>query len=349
MKEYITAEQIAKGKLIDPVQRIKLMSPDDWETLIEEWLDVKNKYIMVERVGGAGDMGRDVIAYIEDPKNNPNYKWDCYQCKHYHLPLSPSKVWIEFGKLLYYTFKKEFPIPEKYYFVAPLGIGSSLSTLLDDSESLKNGLKENWEKYCKNKIAENEEITLENDFLEYFNEFDFSIFDKTLSKTIVKEHKNHRNYLLRFGGGLPSRIDMLVPAVDEDTNLRYIEQLVKAYNSDSTDTITNVEDIEAKNHSNHFENARKSFYKVEELRVLSRDNLPERVFNDFQDEIYLEVSDTANDDFDNGFKKVKAVEKEARKTMIRSNPLKEVCTNWDMIGMCHHFVEESKISWIDDE
>lgn len=83
--------------------------------------------------------------------------------------------------------------------------------------------------------------------------------------------------------------------------------------------------------------------------MLSRDNLPERVFNDFQDEIYLEVSDIANDDFDNGFKKVKAVEKEARRTMIRSNPLREVCTNWDMIGMCHHFVEESKISWIDDE
>ena len=142
---------------------------------------------------------------------------------------------------------------------------------------------------------------------------------------------------------------MPLPTIEEDKNLRYINQLVKAYNSDSLDAINQVDDIELKKYKEHFENARKNFYKVEELKVLSRDNLPERVFNDFQKEILLEVSDTANEDFDNGFKKVKAVEKEARRTNIRSNPLKEVCGTWDMMGMCHHFVEESKISWVDDE
>ena len=349
MNEYITAEQIASGKLIDPIQRIKLMPPDEWEILIEEWLDAKGEYISVEQIGRAGDMGRDVIAYIEDSKDNPNYKWDCYQCKHYDKPLAPSNIWSEFGKLLYYTFKKKFPIPQKYYFVAPLGIGSSLSTLLDNSEALKKGLKENWTKYCKKEITKKEVILLENDFLEYFDKFDFSIFDKTVAKTIVQEHKKHHNHLLRFGGGLPSRMDIEVPSLDEDKNLRYVNQLVKAYNSASNNVIAKVEDIELTQHIEHFNQARKSFYKVEELKVLSRDNLPERVFNDFEEEIYTVISDKLYDDFENGFKKVRAIEKEARGTIIRSNPLQKVCINLDMIGVCHHFVNEEKISWVEDE
>ena len=350
MNEYITAEQIAKGNLPKSIERIRRMSPDDWEILIEEWLDVTGKYLKVERIGGAGDMGRDVIAYIEDPKNNPTYKWDCYQCKHYDKPLTPSDIWSEFGKLIYYTYKKEFPIPNNYYFVAPRDLGTKLSTLLDNSENLKEQIKENWDKYCKKKITEKEEISLENDFLEYFNMFDFSIFDKTVSKTIIEEHKKHRNHLVQFGGGLPSRnLNYNIPSVEEDKHLRYIIQLTKAYNSDSINIINTVYDINLKKYKEHFENARKSFYKVIELKGFSRDNLPEKVFNNFQEEIYLEVSDIANDDFDNGFKKVKAVEKEARRTIIRSNPLKEVCTNIDMIGMCHHFVEELKINWVEDE
>jgi len=349
LNEYITSERTGSGKPIDPIQRIKLMPPYEWEVLIEEWLDATNKYVKVEQIGGAGDLGRDVIAYIEEPKDNPDYKWDCYQCKHYDKPLSPSQIWSEFGKLLYYTFKKEFPIPQKYYFVAPLGIGSKLSSLLDNSKLLKKGLEKNWEKYCQNEITKTEEILLENEFLEYFNKFDFSIFDKTVSKTIIEEHKKHRNHLLTFGGGLPPRIDIPLPSLEEDKNLRYVEQLIKAYNSDTENEINTVEDIEQPKYKSHFQKARKSFYKVEELKVLSRDNLPERVFNDFQEEIDSVISDILYDDFDNGFEKAKAIEKEARGTIIHSNPLKKVCGNLDMIGMCHHFVEESRISWIDDE
>ena len=112
MKHNITAHQVLVGTQIEPIQRIQIMSADDWEVLVEEWLEIKqSNYIKIERLGGAGDMGRDVVAYIDNPKDNPDsYNWDCYQCKHYANSLAPSNIWVEFGKLLYYTFNNEFPV-----------------------------------------------------------------------------------------------------------------------------------------------------------------------------------------------------------------------------------------------
>lgn len=109
---YTTSYHTTYGKTILPIKRVELFSPDEWEEFIEEWLDVKkNEYLEVERLGGAGDKGRDVIAYITDKKKS-NYKWDCYQCKHYSAPLTPTQVYVEFGKIIYYTFKNEYPVPK---------------------------------------------------------------------------------------------------------------------------------------------------------------------------------------------------------------------------------------------
>lgn len=350
MAEYITSQQVSIGKQIDPIHRIKLMSPDEWEILTEEWLDMKSEYHSTERIGGSGDMGRDVIAYINNPKeNSTNYEWDCYQCKHYNKPLSPSDIWTEFGKLIYYTFIKEFPSPNVYYFVAPQGIGGSLSSLLQDDIKLKEAIKGAWEKYCQDEITKTQRVPLSDDLLEYFNHFDFSIFDKITPKIIVQEHKIHSNHLLRFGGGLPTRKSIEIPSIETDENLRYVEQLVKAYDSDSIDLIHEVKHIEGSKYNRHFKDSRKSFYKAEELRALTRDNLTEQVFEYFKEDVCDGIINKSEEDFDNGYKKVKAVESEASKIIIDSNPLKEACRPADKKGACHHLVNDKKISWIEDE
>jgi len=161
-KRPITAQNISVGKQIEPLKRVFLFSADEYEEFIEEWLDTKKeKYFKIEKNAGAGDMGRDIIAYIEDPKNNPiKYKWDCYQCKHYNNPLMPSDVWVEFAKIIYYTFTKEYPVPEKYYFVPPKGVGTTLSALLSNHLKLKIELQKNWDKYCKCNITTKQHIEL---------------------------------------------------------------------------------------------------------------------------------------------------------------------------------------------
>ncbi len=346
---YITAQQLSQGKYIHPIDIIKLMSSDEWEKFTEEWLDLKkDKYIKTERIAGAGDMGRDVIAYITDPKKNPlKYEWDCYQCKHYDHPLRPSDIWVEFGKIIYYTFKSIYPVPNKYYFVAPQGIGTSLTKLLQDVSKLKEEVKKNWDKHCKEKITKKKNILLKTDLLAYFESFDFSIFDSIAPKVIIKEYREHPNYLVRFGGQLPPRPTVDIP--DKIESLRFIEQLIKSYNTNSSNEILSVKDISLKSHKIHFENARKSFYKAEELRILNRDNLPDGIFENLKEDIYDGVLSKSLEEFDDGYKKVIAVESEAIKLPIESNPLKDVCQTIDKKGLCHHLVNDERLTWVEED
>jgi hypothetical protein len=45
------------------------------------------------------------------------------------------------------------------------------------------------------------------------------------------------------------------------------------------------------------------FHFVEQLRVLYRDSLPKDTFEDFQDDIYNGISNTLDENYDDGFKK----------------------------------------------
>jgi hypothetical protein len=87
-----------------PIDRMRSFSEDQFEDMVYEWVDgyLKTEYALVYRCGGAGDKGRDVIAYVSEDMNNS--EWDNYQCKHYNRPLYPGDIWIELGKLCYYTY-----------------------------------------------------------------------------------------------------------------------------------------------------------------------------------------------------------------------------------------------------
>ena len=350
MNEYnITAQQVSQGAYVSPIDRLKLISADDWEKLTEEWVDLKKDvYLKSERPAGAGDMGIDIVAYITDPKSNPqNYEWDCYQCKRYNHSLSPSDIWIELGKIIYYTFRGKYPIPKKYYLIATQGIGTKLNKKLQDVSILKEELKDNWENHCKKKITTTEEIILEGNLLRYYDSFDFSIFDSIAPKIIIEEYKKHEKYLIRFGGSLPPRPTVEIPRKIE--GLRYIDQLVKSYNTNSVDEISNVDDISSLSYKGHFEDARKSFYKAEELRMLNRDSLPDGIFENLKENIYDGVSSKSREEFDDGYKKVLAIESEATKIPIESNPLKDACQTIDKKGLCHHLVNDEKLTWVEDD
>ena len=350
MNEVITAQQISQGAYVSPIDRLKIMNAEDWEKFTEEWLDLKvGMYIKTERLAGAGDMGRDIVAYITNPEENPSsYEWDCYQCKYYKSPLSPSNIWVEFGKLIYYTFNSKYPIPKKYYFIAPQGIGTSLTKLLQNSSTLKKDIKKNWDKYCKTKITDKEEVLLECALLDYFESFDFSIFSSIAPKVIIEEYKtSSSDFLTRFGGQLPPRPIVSIPNEIED--LRYIDQLVKSYNTNSATEILNVNEILSVSYKGHFEDARKSFYKAEELRMLNRDSLPDGIFENLKDNIYDGVSSKSREKFDDGYKKVLAIESESTKIPIESNPLKDACQTIDKKGLCHHLVNDKRLTWVEED
>jgi len=350
MADYLSYEDTLIGPHLDAIKAIRSYSGEEWEEFIEEWLDIKKEsYVEVERLGGAGDMGRDVVAYIN--KNNPNYEWDCYQCKHYQDSLAPNKVWVEFGKIIYYSFKGEYPKPNKYYFVAPKGVGTKLSDLLNNQVNLKNELMQVWDDKCKDEIA-NSSIELVGDFLDYFNNFDFSIFGRVQVKDVIKEHKKHQNHIRKFGGGLPAREKRKpIPTAVQSYEVRYTQQLTLAYNSDKeTNSFTTVDDFKGDSiYDGHFNRARESFHNAEQLRNFSRDNLGQDVFDDLQEEIYQRVVDIADEDTENGFKKAKEVEAKAMELVIESNALKSRCLVTDKKGICHQLVNDNRFNWVKDD
>lgn len=353
MPNKIYADELTQGKPVKPIAQILLYSPEEWEEFIEEWLDIKKtEYVETERFGGAGDKGRDVVAYIN--KTKPNYQWDCYQCKHYNKAISPTNVYVEFGKIIYYTFLEDYPVPNKYYFVAPKGTGASLTDLLNNPEKLKQALKDNWNQYCKTNITTVEEVELVDDFLTYYDEFDFSIFDKIQPKAIIEEiqQKDNAKYLKRFSGLLPHREEIEKPPSDiQEYEIIYTKQLIGAYNTDkaendfkSTDDISSVTP-----YKQHFDRARESFHTAEQLRNFSRDSLGEKAFNDLQKEIYDGIVDTVEDTEANRFKVVKQSESKATSLAIESNPLKNRCEVIDKKGICHQLVNDKKLKWVEDE
>lgn len=144
--------------------------------------------------------------------------------------------------------------------------------------------------------------------------------------------------------------DINIPSIQKEKNLHYINQLIKSYNSDSSDLIEILEDIENSKYDRHLKTARKSFHMAETLRNFSRDNLPEDTYEDFQDDIYEGIINTVEDDYENAFKKVKATENESTRIAIDSYPIKEnKCKTIERKGVCHQLVNDDRISWIDNE
>jgi hypothetical protein len=73
----LRADHVAAGPHIPPEKRITLYSPEEWEIFIREWCEsLKTRYVSAERLGGANDQGRDVVA-LTQPLGTQG-PWDNY-------------------------------------------------------------------------------------------------------------------------------------------------------------------------------------------------------------------------------------------------------------------------------
>jgi len=330
------------GKYIPPIEIIKLYSDDKWEDFITEWVNSLDKqYERVERLGGAGDMGRDIVAYINEAD------WDNYQCKHYNHPLHPSDIWIELGKLVYYTFIDEFSCPQNYYFIAPQGAGTTLSNLLKKPDLLKTKLIENWDSHCKSKITKTLDIPLDAALRTHLDNIDFSIFGYIPPLTIIDQHATTRYHVDRFDLSLPPRPPSEnPPEKPTSSEIPYIEKLMEAYGDHKNCIITTVDDIHDENLREHYKYSRIQFYSAESLKNFSRDSLPDREFEKLQEEIYDGIRDDIHDEHEDGYRRVRAVVKTARELQISHPLVPSICVK-DRGGICHQLAnDKDEIRWV---
>lgn len=343
----VAASQLIHGPSIPPQQRILTYSPDQWEDFVLEWAHycLKEEYKQVQRFAGAGDMGIDVIGFVDDL--DLQGMWDNYQCKRYPKPLTPSDVWAEFGKIIWYSYKDEYSVPRRYYFVSPWGAGTKLSRMLGNATQLKKELIENWDKSVKGEITSTQNVPLDAALREYVDNFDFSIFKAKTALQLIDAHRATPVHAARFGGGLPARpVAGRPPAEIAPTESRYAIQLFGAYGEHTGTSINDLSELSVPKLKEHFKRQREAFYEAESLRVFARDNVPQGTFESLQDDIYDGVIDTHDDDHNDGFQKVLSVTKAARNMQITANALIS-CTNpKDRDGICHQLVNEERLHWI---
>lgn len=342
----LTADLVASGLPVHPEDRVRLFSADQWERFVHEWVDsLRDEYELVERCGGAGDMGRDVIATVKDG----NGAWDNFQCKHYEKALTPGDVWVELGKLAYYTLKGEYSYPRRYYFVAPQGVGPKLSNLLKKPDKLRDDLLASWDKACRAAITKTEIVECDAVMKAHIASLDFSIFQTMPLLRIIEGHAKTRWYAARFGGGLPPRPEPLAPpSVPGANEAVFVGELRRAYAQHLKQDVNDL-DKGLANHDDlreHFNDARVEFYSAEGLRTFSRDTLPLGAFEKLQDEVHFGIKDEERGDHADGYRRVLAVVKTARALQLTSNPLTTRIHTRDRGGICHQLANDGKVRWV---
>lgn len=341
--------EILTGNVVPPLDRLSIVDEDTYEDMVLEWLTFyEDKYEKLMSFGGSGDKGRDVIAYT----SVANDEIEFYQCKHYKNALTPDDVYLEFGKLIYYTLNKHYTSPKKYFFVAPHGIGAKLQGLIDNSTLLKSTLISKWDDKCKSKITSIKDIPLDTTITNYINAFNFTIVSSVEPIKFIEDYKKTNYFAYRFGGGLQKTRKNITtsPTTIGSNEIPYIKNIYDAYSSRLKITINSETDFNSDvNLTNHFLRQRNNFYHADSLEQFSRDALPPGniAFKELKEEVLEQVIEVyeSNTHID-GVEKMDETIKMAKTGTYVRNPLSGELKSQDLSGICHHLSNENKIKWI---
>ena len=341
-----SAANVVSGIPIPKSRRVELFSPDAWEEFTEEWASSqKADFAKIVRFAGAGDMGLDIVGFIGGDTFASG--WDNFQCKHYDAALTISRVAVEIGKAIYYSYRGEYPPPRKYFFVAPKGIGTSLEKLFAAPEKLKTEVKTHWAKRCESEITGTQTIPLSGDFAIFFESFDFSIFSSKSVVELIEGHAETTFHAVRFGGGLPPRpLPGSPPEAIADVESRYVRQLLDAYEQQSGVQYADVAALGSSSLAQNFRRQRERFYHAEALRNFSRDTVPDGTFDALQDEIFHGVIDSCDASHENGFARMSAAVAQAATVSLTSNALASVTKTQDKQGICHQLANIDRLVWV---
>lgn len=344
----LTSSEILLGAAMPAITKLQVISEDNFEVLCLEWASsfLKTKYLKVRQLGGAGDKGRDIIGYYE------NGSIDIYQCKHYDKALSPSMIYKELVKLVYYTYKNHYPIPVNYYFVTSLNIGPKLQDWINNPTVINEELIKNWEN--NKNVTTIETIELEGDFKLYVEAFDFSILKDKSPLELIEEYSKTQYFAGRFGGGLKT-YRKLIPTADSlihSRELNYVTQLYEIYSEHHSLDIKNPAELKSASltHLKHFEDQRNGFFAAESLEVFGRENFPDSDPLPFE-EIKSDALQIAENallliESEKGLKKLLTVTQEVMRESYSSNPLSLEMKPIDKKGICHHLANDNKIKWV---
>ena len=328
----------------DYSRSILALDDTELEQFVRDWVDSKKSaHVTVTRFSGTGDLGRDVVIFLSPMKHEG--AWHNYQCKQYGKTLPTATALCELGKILYYSWKGEFSVPEKYFFVAPRGVNRNLETLIFNPSKLKEELIQQWDKYCATRIMEGHSITLDTDLEQLIRNFDFSTVGRLNLDDIVNDPTATSTLYKWFGADPgPAPLGEVPPSI-LPSELPYINQLVNAYGKREGKPIANHEDVLSfPGHSAHLSIQRERFYDADAFKRFYRDNTDQLVISTFERDIFHGVVDTCNAKHPDALDRVNAVMAQAA-NLQPSGPLAKHARIPVKQGICHHFANEDHLKW----
>lgn len=332
---------------LKPLDIITFMDADTWEDFIVEALSAATpKYLHVERRGGSGDKGRDVIACTADsPHNGP---FDLFQCKAYQAPLTASDIWTELGKLCVFTHNDEYPVPRRYRFASPRGVTTPLGNLLDKPNELRTGLMHHWHKHCERHISSTTHFPLAGTLKTYVENFDFSIVHHIPLNDILALHRQSSYWHVRFKRDYPTRPAPDAPPADPLPNeMRYVRQLLDAYGQHMN---THMPDISAlATHdtlSQHFNGCRTDFFMADSLNRFYRDARFPGAFEHIKSQIAQGIRNTVLRPHQDGYYRVCAVLEQAAALLLAKTDYDYCVEPGDKQGLCHHLANDDAFKWV---
>lgn len=329
-----------EGDIRVPYERVKSYDDKEFELFIREWVvSLKNKY-QVRGFGGAGDKGRDVVARDE----SGDYFY--YQCKHYDHPLRVSDILPEFGKLVYYTFIQEIPVPNEYYILAPWDIGAQLNDLIDKPSQINGIVIDKWDDSCRRRIS-NTPIDLSPDLELYIKDFDFSIIKTKTMLEVIEEHRSTAFYAFRFGGGLTVTRDKQIhpPETINDHETNYLRKYLAAISEKEKTPIATISELEQKfpKYMKSLKVQRERFYSAENLKAFaSRHLLTDEYFKDLSSDIYYGIFDFFERRYSDGYERLNDVMTRVAQIDLQQNLLAKygLLHTKDRQGICHQLANE---------
>lgn len=344
----MTQAEVSAGPPIPPAARVHLMDDKSFEVLVQNWMTrIAGHYLGIERFGGPGDMGRDVIGWTTDKKClGP---WDNIQCKHLNRSLSPSDLWPELGKILWHAHKGDYVLPRRMKFLASKGIGTGAKHLLTNPDELKKGLIKNWDKNVANEIAAST-VPLEGELKRFVENAPFEIFGPMAVEDVLRDLEGAPYYVQQFGGGLPVRPPGAAPPANPMAHEnRYVTQLFAVYAARRGGGTVELATLDKElRDRRHFDTCRQQFYCAESLKEFARDATRPGTFEGFQQDVLSAITPLLYEDHDGAFNLVNAALRTAALMPPAANALYTVVDTRDKQGACHQLVNDGTIDWISE-
>jgi len=341
-----TKRQNLKGVGLSPRQILSVYDATQWEAFINEWTEsLRSEYEQVQRFSGAGDKGRDVVGFVNNPASNG--PWDNYQCKHYSAPLTPSEIWLELGKLCYFCYNGDYSPPRRYRLVAPHEVGPKLKDLLLKPNDLRSGLIQNWKNHCEKGITATAEIPLDASLLAYVERFDFTIIGYSPLLEIIEQHRKTPHWSQRFHTVLPPRPPAEEPPDSPTPNeTRYLQKLLEAYGEAEGKEFKNLDDISTiERFGKHLKRSRQWFFQAEALNRFSRDNYQNGAFEQLKQQVFDGIIDITEKVYPHGFERVCATTDHAGGLALGNSSLAPLAAVADKKGICHHLANDDRLDW----